>query len=143
MEYAARIKTTIDGEEAGLCARLDEHAHYEICLTQKDGQSVIAAYLTVDGITQLAGEVPTTAQQVFLKIHAEVREYSLLYSLEGEDWINLATGAAYSLSPQAVKGNSFTGVVVGIYATGQGKIAQVPAYFDWFDYTSFAREIIK
>ena len=104
---------------------------------------MIAAYLTVNGITELAGEVPTTAKHVFLKIQAEVTEYYLFYSMDGEAWIKLATGTAYSISPQAGAGNVFTGVVVGIYATGHGRITQVPAYFDWFDYTPFAREIIR
>lgn len=127
--------------EAGLCARLDENAHYEIALVQREGQRVIAASLTIDGITQLVAEVPTTAKQILLKIQAELTEYSLLYSLDGQKWMKLASGAAYPLSPQAVKGNGFTGVLIGLYATGHGKIAEVLAHFDWFDYRS-SKEIM-
>lgn len=127
---------SVDGEAAGLCARLDEHAHYEIALSQRNGQRVIAAYLTVDGTTHVAAEVPTTAGRLYLKICAELTEYALYYSLDGQEWIELSTAAAYPLSPQAVKGNGFTGVLIGLYATGHGKVAEVPAYFDWFDYRS-------
>jgi alpha-N-arabinofuranosidase len=125
-----------DGEEAGLCARLDENAHYEVGLVQKAGNRVIAAQLTVDGITRVEAEVPTTAERIYLKIQAELTKYTLLFSLDGEEWNKLSTAAAYPLSPQAVKGNGFTGVLIGLYATGQGKVAEVPAYFDWFDYRS-------
>lgn len=127
---------TVDGEEAGLCARLDEHAHYEVGLVQKDGHRVIAAQLTIDGITRVEAEVPITAERIYLKIQAELTEYTLLFSLDGQEWNKLSTAAAYPLSPQAVKGNGFTGVLVGLYATGHGKVAEVPAHFDWFDYRS-------
>ena len=127
---------TVDGEEAGLCARLDEDAHYEIGLVQKDGHRVIAAQLTIDGITRVEAEVPTTAERIYLKIQAELTEYTLLFSLDGQEWNKLSTAAAYPLSPQAVKGNGFTGVLIGLYATGHGKVAEVPAHFDWFDYRS-------
>jgi alpha-N-arabinofuranosidase len=125
-----------DGDEAGLCARLDENAHYEIALSQRNGQRVIVACLTVDGITQVAAEVPTTAGHLYLKIRAELTEYTLLYALDGQEWIELSKALAYPLSPQAVKGNGFTGVLIGLYASGHGQVAEVPAYFDWFDYRS-------
>jgi xylan 1,4-beta-xylosidase len=127
---------SVDGEEAGLCARLDEHAHYEIALSQRNGQRVIAAYLTVDGTTHVATVVPTNTGRLYLKIRAELTEYILLYSLDGQEWIELSTAAAYPISPQAVKGNGFTGVLIGLYATGHGKVTELPAYFDWFDYRS-------
>ncbi|MHA0857360.1 glycoside hydrolase family 43 protein [Paenibacillus sp. CMAA1364] len=127
-------RTTVDGEEAGLCARLDERAHYEICLKQQGGKRVIAVYLTAQGETQVAAEVPITADRVYLKIQADITEYVLMYSLDGLEWMGLAAGAAYPLSPEAVTGNNFTGVFIGLYATGNGKAAMEPAYFDWFEY---------
>ncbi|OMC94334.1 hypothetical protein BSO21_34005 [Paenibacillus odorifer] len=130
------MPSSIADVEAGLCARLDENAHYEIGLVQKKGQKVITAHVTMDGITRTVAEVPTTAERIYLKVKAELTEYSFLYSLDGQEWNKLSTAAAYPLSPQAVKGNGFTGVLIGLYATGHGKVAEVPAYFDWFDYQS-------
>ncbi|MEK3867205.1 glycoside hydrolase family 43 protein [Paenibacillus sp. FSL H7-0716] len=130
------MPSSIADVEAGLCARLDENAHYEIGLVQKNGQKVITAHVTMDGVTHTVAEVPTTAERIYLKVKAELTEYSLFYSLDGQEWNMLSTAAAYPLSPQAVKGNGFTGVLIGLYATGHGKVAEVPAYFDWFDYQS-------
>ncbi|MBW4082773.1 glycoside hydrolase family 43 protein [Paenibacillus sp. S150] len=123
-----------EGEAAGLCVRMNEQAHYEICLAHKDGHAVIAAYLTVKGQTQLAAEVPAEAGRVYLKIAADPTEYGLFYSLDGRGWSKLAAGTAYALSPQAVEFNGFTGVVAGMYAAGNGKAALCPAYFDWLNY---------
>ncbi|WP_342746145.1 hypothetical protein [Paenibacillus donghaensis] len=128
------LTSTQASEEAGLCVRLDEKAHYAIGLGQHEGQRVIAAYLTVKGKTEIAASIPTTAEKVYLKIQADIAKYSLLYSLDGQEWHELAVGAAYPLSPQAMEGNGFTGVVIGMYATGHGEIAREQAYFDWFDY---------
>ncbi|MEK4038730.1 glycoside hydrolase family 43 protein [Paenibacillus sp. FSL L8-0493] len=130
------MPSSIADVEAGLCARLDENAHYEIGLVQKNGQKVITAHVTMDGVTHTAAEVSTTVERIYLKAKAELTEYSFLYSLDGQEWNKLSTAAAYPLSPQAVKGNGFTGVLIGLYATGHGKVAEVPAYFDWFDYQS-------
>lgn len=123
-----------NGVEAGLCARMNERAHYEIGLAQKAGQRMIFARLTVGGETRLEAEAPVTAERIFLRIAADYNEYRLLYSLDGTEWTRLAAGAAYFLSPQAVEGNGFTGVVIGLYATGNGRAAESAAYFDWFDY---------
>jgi alpha-N-arabinofuranosidase len=122
------------GGQAGLSARMNERAHYEICLAERGGHNVIAAYLTIKGDTQLAAEVPAAVDRVYLKIKAGPDEYALLYSLDGVEWTQLAAGAAYALSPQAVEGNGFTGVVTGMYAAGHDGTSQTLAYFDWLDY---------
>jgi len=131
------FKTAMDGEEAGLSARRDERAHYEICLKQRGGQRLIAAHLTIGGETKVIAEVPVAVDRVHLKIKADITEYELLYSLDGDNWVSLGTGEAYCLSPEGVTAGEkmcFTGVVIGLYATGQGEASTVPAQFDWFVY---------
>jgi alpha-N-arabinofuranosidase len=38
------------------------------------------------------------------------------------------------MSAQQNVGLNFTGVVIGLYATGNGQANSVPADFDWFEY---------
>jgi len=97
------LPSTIADVEAGLCARLDEYGHYEVGLVQKMGQRFISAMVTVDGTTSIEAEVPTTAEQIYLKIQAGLTEYSLFYSLDGQEWIKLSTADAYPLSTEAVR----------------------------------------
>ncbi len=125
-----------DGAEAGLCVRMNERAHYEVGMIRRDGLPLVFARLTVQGQSQLAAEVPVSgsAGSVYLKISADHQEYCLLYSMDGEAWTRLAVGPAYELSPQAAEGNAFTGVVVGIYAAGNGREQTEFAYFDWFEW---------
>ncbi|RCX16749.1 alpha-N-arabinofuranosidase [Fontibacillus phaseoli] len=123
-----------DGEEAGLCARRDEHAHYEIALKRVNGRNVVTALLTIRGETHAAGEVQVDGNQIWLKIEADVTAYTLFYSLGGQNWSRLAIGPARALSPEDfVNKMCFTGVVIGLYASGNGKPSSGPAYFDWFE----------
>ncbi|AIQ54810.1 glycoside hydrolase family 43 protein [Paenibacillus sp. FSL R7-0331] len=125
-----------DSAEAGLCVRMNERAHYEAGMIRRDSQLLVFARLTVRGQTELAAEVPVNGSEgrVFLKITADYHEYRLLYSMDGKEWTQLAAGAAYELSPQAAEGNAFTGVVVGMYATGNGREMPGIAYFDWLEW---------
>ncbi|WP_241781796.1 hypothetical protein [Paenibacillus sp. DMB5] len=143
-QFAAEWSTLLeleaqeDGAEAGLCVRMNERAHYEVGMIRRDGQPLVFARLTVQGQSRLAAEVPVSgsAGRVFLKIAADYQEYGLLYSMDGEAWTRLAAGQAYELSPQAAEGNAFTGVVVGMYAAGNGRELPGFAYFDWFAWQS-------
>lgn len=123
-----------DGEEAGLCARRDEDAHYEIFLKQANGKKFVGVRLTERGASRMAAEVPVDEDRVFLKIRASVADYSLLYSMDGQDWVLLGGGSARALSPEDFANKMcFTGVVIGLYASGNGKPCAAPAYFDWFE----------
>ncbi|MBQ4900467.1 glycoside hydrolase family 43 protein [Paenibacillus sp. Marseille-P2973] len=123
----------MDGEEAGICARRDEDAHYEIFMKQEAGLRTIGVRLTVRGEWLMAAEVPTDSDGVYLKIRSDVTEYSMYYSLDGQEWIRLSGGPARALAPEDfVNKMCFTGIVIGLYASGNGKIASGKAHFDWF-----------
>lgn len=129
-----QFKGIRDGEEAGLCARRDEAAHYEVFLTRDDGQNKVIARLTVRGETRVAVIVPVYTDYVYLKIRSDESTYTLCYSLDGRQWTELASETALSLSPEDyVRKMCFTGVVVGLYASGNGAACEAPACFDWFD----------
>jgi alpha-N-arabinofuranosidase len=81
-----------------------------------------------------AGE--TEAEQLFLRIESTEKEYKLSYSKDGQGWLRLGSGSARALSPEDfVHKMCFTGAVVGLYATGNGKVSRTPAHFDWFEYS--------
>ncbi|MBU5670856.1 glycoside hydrolase family 43 protein [Paenibacillus brevis] len=123
-----------DGEEAGLCARRDEDAHYEIFLRQEGGKKFVGARLTERGVSRMAAEVPVDTERVFFKLRTSVTDYSLLYSLDGQEWVLLGGGSARGLSPEDfVNKMCFTGVVIGVYASGNGKPSSGAAQFDWFE----------
>lgn len=125
-----------EGEEAGLCIRRDEDAHYEIGILHSGSRRLLIARLTVRGQSQIVHEAELQSTSILLRIEACGQEYALLYSEGQEDsWNRIATGEARALSPEDfVRHMCFTGVVVGLYATGNGRSSRSPACFDWFDY---------
>lgn len=126
---------TKEGEEAGLVARRDEDAHYEIGVIHSGGSNKLIARLTVRGQSQIVHEAALNSDRIFLKINSSETEYTLLYSENGETWTSVASGSARALSPEDfVSKMCFTGVVIGLYATGNGQDSQAEAHFDWFEY---------
>ncbi|WMT40788.1 hypothetical protein RE628_27410 [Paenibacillus sp. D2_2] len=63
---------------------------------------MIAAHLTIGGETKVKAEVPVEVDRVHLKIKADITEYEMLYSLDGDSWVSLGMGEAYCLSPEGV-----------------------------------------
>lgn len=126
---------TAEGEEAGLCARRDEDAHYEIGVLRSGNRNRVMVRLTIRGESQIVYGAETESERVLLRIEAAEDEYALSYSEDGENWSSIATGPARALSPEDfVNKMCFTGVVIGLYATGNGRLSGVPAHFDWFKY---------
>ncbi|MCM3781616.1 glycoside hydrolase family 43 protein [Neobacillus mesonae] len=140
---AASFRTSItfapvtDDEEAGLCIRRDEDAHYELGIRQSEGRKVIFARLTVRGESEIVHESDTEAEELILQIKSTETEYELSCSEDGVNWMILGSGSARAISPEDfVHKMCFTGAVVGLYATGNGQASRTPAHFDWFEYES-------
>lgn len=125
-----------DGEEAGLCIRRDEDAHYELGIRRLEGRNVLFARLTVRGESYTVHESETQAEQLWLRIESSEKEYRLACSEDGENWRDLGSGSARAISPEDfVHKMCFTGAVIGLYATGNGRASSTPARFDWFEYS--------
>ncbi|MGF9696839.1 glycoside hydrolase family 43 protein [Paenibacillus sp. MABNR03] len=125
----------VDGEEAGLCIRRDEDAHYELGVRRSEGRNMIFARLTVRGESRIVHESETEADVLRLRIESTEKEYKLSCSADGENWLSVGSGAARAISPEDfVHKMCFTGAVVGLYATGNGQASCTPARFDWFEY---------
>ncbi|NUU52604.1 glycoside hydrolase family 43 protein, partial [Paenibacillus taichungensis] len=126
----------VDGEEAGMCIRRDEDAHYELGIRRSEGHNLIFARLTVRGESEIVYAGETEAEQLFLRIESTEKEYRLTCSEDGQNWTALGSGSARAISPEDfVHKMCFTGAVVGLYATGSGKASSTPAHFNWFEYS--------
>ncbi len=65
-------------------------------------------------------------------MRAEPEEYTFWHAADGGALARLDAARTRYLSSEVAGG--FTGVYVGLYATGNGRDATTPAHFDWFDY---------
>jgi alpha-N-arabinofuranosidase len=122
-----------ENEEAGLVVRGNDGNHYDLGITLRDGRRHVTLRRVHDGkpVEPIRHEA-LPAGNVELSIAARPLEYEFFYQIDGGSPVSLGTAATKDLSSETIGG--FTGVYFGMYATGNGQQANVPADFAWFDY---------
>jgi alpha-N-arabinofuranosidase len=123
-----------EGEEAGLTVLMDEKHHYEIAVIGDIGKRKIVVRRTIGKLSAVVAEEEIKDGAVTLQIAANKNEYKFSYSVGGDSVREIGSGETRYLSSEVAGG--FTGVYLGMYATGNGRKSLVPAEFDWFSYSS-------
>ena len=120
-------------EEAGLALRYDEKNRYEVAVTRRGDKRTALVRRTVKGVsTEEPGiEIPAYRDAV-LSVEAAPTGYRLFFQTAGGARNVLCSADTRPLSSEEAGG--FTGVYIGMYATGNGARCAAPADFDWFEY---------
>jgi xylan 1,4-beta-xylosidase len=122
-----------DGDEAGLVVFMNERHHYEVAVTRAQGERCVLVRRRIGDLQTVVARRAIGDGPIILEIRATESEYVLSAGFVGEDLTPLATGATRYLATEIAGG--FTGVYVGVYATGNGQSCRASADFDWFDYS--------
>jgi alpha-N-arabinofuranosidase len=88
------------------------------------------------GVGRIVARQPLVPGPVEIRVDATADDYAFAAGAPGKLRAlgSLPTRALSAESiTQAGKGMFFTGVFVGLYATGNGRRSSVPADFDWFE----------
>jgi xylan 1,4-beta-xylosidase len=136
--FACQIRTRLDfvpatdGDEAGLTALMNATHHYEVALTLRAGQRVAIVRRRIGSLVVEVAQAAVADGPVTLGIDSTAEW--LTFGLVAGDgtFTPLAQGETRYLATEVAGG--FTGVYLGLYATGTGQAASRPADFDWFDY---------
>jgi alpha-N-arabinofuranosidase len=116
------------GEQAGICIRANEDFHVALLVALGDNGRELRLERTTRGRTMTLGRRPLAPGPVTLEVQANAEAYTF-----GE----LGTVRTRSLSAETILDatgrHHFTGAVIGLYATGNGERATVPADFHWFE----------
>lgn len=127
-------------EEAGLVLRGNDKNHYEIGVTQRDGVRKVFFRKVLDGKTvEPVVFTDAPADDVILSVKAESLNYRFFYQATDGKETSLGTALTREISTEKMNtqkdaGFNFTGVYIGLFATGNGQRSSVPADFDWFEY---------
>lgn len=126
---------TQEGEEAGLTIYMNERFHYEIALGIHEGIKKVFVRRRIGTLWKVECEhaYKNESGKIVFTVHADAKNYTFKYSEPNKQETVLGTGECSLLSTEVTGG--YTGVYFGLYATGNGKKASTPAYFDWFEYT--------
>ncbi|WNS44083.1 glycoside hydrolase family 43 protein [Paenibacillus sp. MMS20-IR301] len=122
-----------DGEYAGLAARLNNRGYLFWGLGRAEGKR-IAQLLVRDGDQQQVHTYGLSSQEaVALRLRCDGEYYSCAYSADGVLWHEAEHRVhVRSLSPEVNGG--FTGVCLGLHATGTGADSTAVAYYEGFCY---------
>ncbi len=120
-----------DGEEAGLIVRSNDDNHYEIAVSRQDGESEIIVRNRVKAYSAIVIRKPFAGGKVYLEISGQESQYQFAWSSDGKTWETLAASDSADLTKERAGG--FTGTVIGLYATANGKESQNWADYEWFE----------
>ncbi len=126
------FEPTAENEEAGLVIRANDKNYYGLLVTKRKGKRVVLfrKYLQDSVVSVNYKEIP--AGTIILRISATELEYKFWAQKAGYAAELIGTATAKDVSNEKVGG--FTGVFIGMYASGNGKANVNPADFDWFDF---------
>jgi xylan 1,4-beta-xylosidase len=120
------------GEEAGVCIRLNESAHYECAVIRRPDADRCMVRTCMNGETHFVDSLESPGAASYFQIECSHEQYTISFSADTTSPVTLATLETRPLTMESVQ--SFTGVVIGMYATGNGKVCTAPADFDWMEY---------
>ena len=119
-------------EIAGITAYMNPQHHYDLYIEKGTKSRNIVLRYKLGKINHIEKKIPVKNSKIQLRITGNWNDYQFSYSEDGKTFKEIASVNTYFISKETAGG--FTGVYIGLYATGQGKKSQAKARFDWFDY---------
>src|SRR5690606_17233526 len=120
-----------DNEEAGLIL-LNNGSHFDMMISTKNGRRYLVVKLQFGPTLYRSEEILLDPGFADLRITGDRSALTFSYSQNGGEFIDIEKADARFLSTQTV--GWFTGVYVGLYATGNGKACKTSANYGWFEY---------
>jgi alpha-N-arabinofuranosidase len=120
-----------ENEEAGMIL-LNNGAHFDLLIERSGNRRILVCKLRFGQVVYESNEIVLKPGPVKLIIKGERNNFSFLYSQGNDTPKEIANVMSRYLSSETVGG--FTGVYVGLYATGNGNVSTVNADYDWFEY---------
>lgn len=121
-----------DNEEAGLVLE-NNNSHFDLMIKRKGRKRYLVVRLQFGQTIYESKEVSLGPGSVDLRIESSNgSDFIFSYSQNGSDFKIIETADAKFLSTETV--GWFTGVYVGLYATGNGSTSKAEAVYDWFEY---------
>jgi xylan 1,4-beta-xylosidase len=128
-------------EEAGMTVRANENDHYDLAIVHRQGRREARLLARTRGRTRAVAAASIPPGPVTLEVRATETRYEFRVRA-GRAWVALGSLSTRALSAETVGRpgqDYFTGVFIGLYATGRGERSTSKADFDWFEYTPSRR----
>lgn len=121
----------VENEEAGMTL-LNNGSHFDIMINKKEGKRILLVKLQFGQTLYKSEEIVLQAGPVKLRVSGEKSTFTFSYAQGNDSFTEIETVDSKFLATETV--GFFTGVYVGLYATGNGKASTANADYDWFEY---------
>lgn len=121
-----------ENEEAGLTLLMTNEHHYDFFIARRGEQRVLVVKYTLETIQQIAAEIPLVDGAVDLRILGTKPYYYFSFAQYSEPFRQIAKVNTRYLATEVTGG--YNGVVIGLYATGNGRACVAVADFCGFEY---------
>lgn len=118
-------------EEAGMTI-LNNGAHFDILIKKAGGKRVLVSRMRFGQVVYESEAATLKPGPVRLVIKGDPSAFTFLYSQGNDDLKEVQKADPKFLSSETAGG--FTGLYVGLYATGNGKPCKAYADYDWFSF---------
>jgi xylan 1,4-beta-xylosidase len=120
-----------EGEEAGLTVLMSNRYHYEVGVVLRGGVRQAIVRRRTGDVHAIVRSEPARQGPYILTVNADPENYTFTFA--GTEWREQQLA---SLEVRAVAdelAGTFTGVYLGLYASGNGRPSTACADFDWFE----------
>ena len=135
-DFAASTKVDFNpkkvNEEAGLTMMMDNRFHYDCFISTKDGKRQINLRYSLESLNQIVRQISIEDGEVELMVKGDKKMYTFFYKQTNGMAIEIGKINTRFLGTEVSGG--YNGVIIGLYATGNGKKSTTNADFDWFKY---------
>lgn len=119
-------------EEAGLTIMMDNRFHYDVFISQVKGKRVINLRYTLDNLNQVLQQLPLPNGKIEIVVKGNKKLYQFYYKNANGSYVEIGKLNTRFLGTEVSGG--YNGVIIGLYATGNGNKSKSNADFDWFKY---------
>jgi xylan 1,4-beta-xylosidase len=120
-----------EADEAGLTVLMSERYRCDLAVTRRNGVRVALLRHCVGSLTVETGQQPVAEGELTLEVQAEPEWYT--FRLHSADGVTHEFGRVETRRLSTELAGGFTGVYIGMYATGNGNDHGGAGHFDWFE----------
>lgn len=127
-----------ENEEAGITLMQNSSHHYDLLIRKAKDGYIVQLRVAIGSLRYIAAEEKIKSNKVNLKIKGSPLQYQFYYSdSKNGEYKELGKLDTRYLATEVAGG--FTGVMIGLYTSSNGKPSKAKTFYDWFDYSTDTR----
>ena len=120
-------------DEAGVTLYMNPDFHYDLyCRQLGNGKQSLVLRYRLGLMNHIEKEITLPKGKLYLRVKGGNEHYTFLYSTDNVTFHEAGKMDTKLISTETAGG--FTGIYIGLYATGSSSSSKAYADFDWFDY---------